>query len=301
MTETTSLENAVDLHSHCSPSPFKRRVDAYEYAREAARAGMDAVVFKEHFIPTTYGVSLVERLLERDGLDIMPVGSVVLNYCNGGFNPFMVQTAIDYGAKVIWAPTIDARNHGKKTEGVGNYASLIGGGTDDIGQEYKGKSGLYALTESGELKDDVRLCIEKIADHDVALFIGHLTFEETRRMVQYADELGHDKMVIDHPNFYITDFNRDQQKKLVSMGAYMNLPYSALGPKFHWLSPEDFYNNLRDVGVDNCVVSSDVGQPGNPTSPQALQFLREILLDEGLSTEEYRTLTVTNPKSILGI
>ncbi|MCO8267148.1 DUF6282 family protein [Haloferax sp. AB510] len=301
MTEQSSLENVVDLHGHCGPSPFKRRVDAYEYAREAAEAGMDAVVFKEHFIPTVYGVPFVERLLERDGLDILPVGSVVLNYCNGGFNPFMVETAIDYGAKVIWAPTIDARNHGEKTEGVGNYASLIGGGTDNIGPEYDGKTGLYALTGNGELKDNVRLCIEKIVDHDVALFIGHLTFEETRKMVQYADELGHDKMVIDHPNFFITDFDHDQQSELVSMGAYMNLPSAALGPKVHWLSPEEFYNSLRAVGIDNCVVSSDVGQPGNPTSSEALELLRSNLLDEGLSPEEFRTLSVTNPKAILGI
>lgn len=302
MTGTIDLEDAVDVHTHCGPSPFKRRVDAYDLALKAAGAGMDAVVFKEHFLPTAYGVPFVEKLLSRDGVvDFTPIGSVTLNYCNGGFNPFMVQMAIEYGARVIWAPTIDARNHGEKHEGIGSYAALIGAGEEEIGKEYEDKSGLYALEEDGELTDDVRLCIEKIAENDVALFIGHLSYPETKAMVEYAADLGHEKLVIDHPNFFVTDFDASQQAELVDLGAYMNFPYAALGPKFSWLSPDEFYGSIREVGVENAIVCSDVGQPGNPNSPEALRLLGEILVDEGLSVDEYRSLVEYNPKDVLGL
>lgn len=301
MQQTVSIEGAVDLHGHCGPSPFPRRVDGYEFAYEAGVAGMDAVVFKEHFLPTVYGVPFIERLLKRDEVDIEPFGSVVLNYCNGGFNPFMVKSAIDYGAKVIWAPTIDAKNHGEKYQGVGAYAALVGGAEDEIGAEYEGKEGIYALTEDGELKENARLCVEKIVDNDVAFFIGHLSYEETYALVECAADLGHDKLVIDHPNYFITDFDREQQKELTSMGAYMNFPFNAISPKYHWIDYTDLYDNIRDIGIENSVVSSDVGQIGNPSSPESLRMLGELLLEEGISEKEYKTLVETNPKKILNM
>lgn len=290
------LEGAVDLHSHVGPSKFPRRVTGYGYAREAAAAGMDAVVMKEHYLPTAYGTEYIDQLLAAEGATIDVRGSVVMNYCNGGFNPFMVQTAIDYGAAVVWAPTIDARNHGEKTEGVGMYL-----GVEEVPPEYEGKDGLYALDDDGTLTDDVKLCIEKVAEHDVILAIGHLSNEETFAMTEYAAELGHEKVMIDHPNFGITDLDRDQQAELVELGATLNFPYAGMSAKFHWISPEEVYDNLREIGIEHCVVSSDVGQPQNPSSPEALRIYGELLLEQGLSVDEYRVLVEENPKALLGL
>jgi len=290
------LGGAVDIHVHCGPSKFPRRVDGYELAVEAADAGMDAVVMKEHFLPTVYGVPYIDRLLERDERDIDVFGSLVMNYCNGGFNPFMVQTALDFGAKVVWVPTIDARNHGEKTNGVGKYL-----GMDDVAEEYRGKTGLYALTENGELKDDVALCLDKIVEHDAVLGLGHGTYEETHAMVEYLGEQGHSKVFVDHPNYYITDFDREQQQTLVDFGAYINFQFAAVSPKFHWLHAEELADNIRNLGVDNVMVSSDMGQIPNPSSPEGLRILGELLLEEGFSREEYRTMVETNPKSALGM
>lgn len=301
MHQTVDIEGTVDLHSHCSPSPFPRRVDGYECAREAGEAGMDAVVLKEHFLPTIPQVPYIERLLGRDEIDIEPFGSVVLNYCNGGFNPFMVQSAINYGAQVIWAPTIDAKNHGEKHKGVGNYASLVGGEEDSLGDEYTDKEGLYALDGDGELLDEVKLCLDKIVTNDVALFIGHLSYAETLAMVEYVSDQGHDKVVIDHPNYFITDFSRSQQKELAALGAYLNFPFNAISPKYYWCPVDELYDNIIDVGVENCVVSSDVGQIGNPSAPEGIRMLGELLLEEGLSEAEFTILAEENPKGILNI
>lgn len=296
MTSNIPLEGGVDMHSHVGPSKFDRRVNGYEYARQCAVAGFDAIVMKEHYLPTVYAVEYIDRLLEAEGIDIKVVGSLVLNYCNGGFNPFAVQTAIDYGSKVIWAPTIDAKNHGEKTSGVGTFL-----GVEEIPEEYRSVAGLTATDEVGELTDDVRLCIEKIVDANVVLAIGHLSYEETEAMVEYATSLGHEKVVIDHPLFDITDFDRDQMDALVAMGATLNFPYCGLGPRFRWSTPEEICDNIQRVGVDNCIVSSDVGQPGNPSAPEALEMMGELLIRAGLSVEEYTTLLEHNPKELLDI
>lgn len=298
MQQAVSLQGAVDLHGHCGPSPFPRRVDGYEYATEAARAGLDAVVLKEHFLPTVYGVPFIERLLRREGLDITPVGSVVLNYCNGGFNPFVVEQALAYGARVVWAPTIDARNHGEKTGGVGQYGAVGGGG--DPPPEYDGVEGIRAIDDDGALREPVARCLDKVAGHGAVLAVGHLSFEETAAMVRYAVDRGGD-VVVDHPLYGITDFDAGQRETLVSLGAHLNFPFAAVSPRFHWATVDDVYGAIRGVGVDNCVVSSDMGQLGNPSAPDGLRILGELLLEAGLSVEEYRALVETTPKALLGL
>lgn len=296
MDGTISLEGAVDLHAHVAPSVFDRRVDGYEHAIEAAEAGLDAVVLKEHHLPTIYGVPFIQRLLERGDAEIQVFGGIVLNYCNGGYNPFAVQSAIEYNSKVVWAPTVDARNHGQKTGGVGTYLNVT-----DTGDEYRDVDGLYALDASGALKEEVSSCLNKVIENDVILAIGHLSYEETKSMVEYVVDRGHKKVIVDHPNYYITDFDIDQQRELASLGAILNFMFIGLSPKFHYISSRELYENIREIGVDNCVVASDMGQVANPSTPEALRIMGELLLEEGLTAEEYQTMVETTPKRLLGL
>jgi hypothetical protein len=293
MTDRIDLTGAVDLHTHVGPSPFGRRVDGYESAVEAGSAGMDAIVMKEHFLPTAYARPYVDRLLDRDGIDVEAIGSTVLNYCNGGFNPFAVQAAIDYGAEVIWGPTIDAAHHAEQTGELGTFLGV------EAREEYADVEGIRALDEAGELRDDVRLCVEKIAANDVVLALGHLSFPETRAVVEYASELGHEKVVVDHPNYHVTDLRLDQQRELVSLGAVLNFPFMAISPKYHWIESDDLAENIRQIGVDNCVLSSDVGQRVNPSVPESLRILGETLRSEGLSTDEIEQMIERTPKELL--
>lgn len=289
-----STDGAVDMHAHCGPSVIPRRGDGFELALDAAEHGFDAIVLKEHFLPTAYATPYIERSLDAHDADIEPIGSVVLNYCNGGWNPFMVEFACLYGAGVIWAPTIDARRDAEVSGGLGNKLGV------DFGDnpEYRKKDGLYALDDDG-LKDDVRLCVEKIADHGVVLAIGHLSFEETLAIVEYCAELGHDGVMIDHPSYPITDFDLDQQEQLVELGATMNHVFGGISPRAAWETADEFYENVRAIGVDNCIVSSDAGQIGNPTPAEGLSYLGEILTGEGLSTAEFDVLIEKNPKALL--
>lgn len=298
-----SLTGAVDLHTHVGPSPFDRRVDGFECAVEIADAGMGGVVLKKHHLPTAAEAHYISRFLDRDRRESIPedeqatvdvVGSVVLNYCNGGFNPFVVQSAIDAGARVVWGPTIDARNHAEKTGALGAFLGV------DAGREYETKDGIVALDEDGDLRDDVRLCVEKIVDNDVVLALGHLSNEETYAIVEYATALGHDRILIDHPTYHITDLDREQQQALTSLGATLNFPYLSISDEYGWSSPETLAEHIQEVGVDQCVVSSDVGQSATPNVPESLRRLGQQLLQQGVSSADFDALVRKNPKRILG-
>ncbi|PSQ17745.1 hypothetical protein BRD00_06585 [Halobacteriales archaeon QS_8_69_26] len=288
------LTGAVDLHTHVGPSTIDRRVDAYECAVEVAEAGMAGVVFKEHFLPTAYGVPFVDRLLGRDGHDVAAMGSVVCNYPVGGFNPHAVATAIDYGARVVWGPTIDARHHARQT---GQLAAFLGA---EAGEEYADEEGITALDDDGNLRDEVRLCVEKVAAADALLCLGHLSFQETREVVAYAADRGAD-VVVDHPTYGVTDLNTDQQRELAALGAKLNFPFVAISDAHGWTTPADLADAIRAVGVDHCVVSSDVGQVENPSVPEALRRLGAALLAEGFSAAEFDRMVRIVPRELVGI
>jgi len=295
MEETVPLDGAIDIHTHVGPSPFDRRVDGFECAMEVANAGMDGVVLKEHHLPTTASTPYIDRLLAREGADVDVIGSAVLNYCNGGFNPFVVQSAIDAGAGVVWGPTLDARNHAERTGELGAFLDV------DAGQEYEGKAGITALDDNGDLREDVRLCIEKVVDDDVVLALGHLSNEETYAITEYAADLGHGKVLIDHPEYHVTDLDGEQQAELVSFGATLNFPFLSISAEYGWSTAKRIADRIRSVGVENCVVSSDVGQSITPSAPEGLRSIGRQLLDVGISVADFETLTRTNPKRLLGL
>jgi hypothetical protein len=295
MADDIDLAGAVDLHTHVGPSAFDRRVDGLECAMEVAEAGMDAVVMKEHHLPTAAGTYYVERLLEREDADVTPVGSVVLNYCNGGFNPFVVQTAIDAGAGVVWGPTLDARNHAAKTGELGGFLGV------ETGRAYEGKEGIEAFDGKGRLREEVRRSVETVVDEDVVLALGHLSNEETLAIVEHVADMGHDKILIDHPSYHVTDLSSSQQQELAALGATLNFPFLSVSEEYGWASPGEIADSIRAVGVDDCVVSSDVGQASTPTVPDSLRRLGRKLHDEGLSAAELDVLLRDNPKRLLGM
>lgn len=279
----------------------------YESSKEYAEAGFSAAVFKCQHLSSQYGVPFVKRLLERENHDFEPIGSIVLNYPSGGFNPILVQSAIDIGAKVLWMPTIDAKNHYETFGGPGQYEAGIkghgpyGDRTDHFSDGYEGKPGLYALTDDGKLKEDVRLCIEMAVDNDLAIFAGHPSYEEIYAIFEYAADLGHEKMVVDHPTLPITDMGHEEIESLVDLGAYVNWLFVLISPKFQWSTAEEFASHIQKIGVDNSVVSSGMGQIANPTAPEALRILGELLIEQGFSKAEYKKMVRKTPKQLLSI
>jgi len=305
MLEHVDITGAVDMHAHCRPSLYERRVDGYELASLAAAAGMDAVVMKSHYLPTVYGVPYIEQLLDRDGVsDFTVLGSVVLNYCNGGYNPNMVRTALDMGAAVVWHPTQDSRRHGEVL-GLGDYQMHDRTDEAEGPTGYEGKDGIYALDGDGELRPDVRTCLEMIAERDAVLAMGHLYFREARALAEYANELGHDKVVIDHPRFPATDFSIEQQRELAALGATLAFPAAAVmpgpTPGRPWLSVVELVDNIEALGVEHCMVTSDLGQPGRPDAPDGLRMLGEQLIDAGLDHGAVREMIDERPSRLLGL
>src|SRR6187431_322226 len=99
------LEGGVDLHIHTGPSPFPRRIDVVDAARQARSVGMKAIVAKSHHHATVIDV-LALRHHGLDEIDIAVYGGIALNSAVGGLNPHAVDQALKMGGRAVWFPTI---------------------------------------------------------------------------------------------------------------------------------------------------------------------------------------------------
>jgi hypothetical protein len=58
---------------------------------------------------------------------------------------------------------------------------------------------------------------------------------------------------------------------------------------------------IRLVGIKKCIISSDMGQIGNPSPSEGLRDFCRLLLDEGISEEDLRMMGEINPRRLLGL
>ncbi len=101
------LEGAIDIHVHAAPELFNRVGDAVDIAVQAAEHGMAGLVFKAHHEPTMTRAYYAQRQVPEVEL----YGGIVLNEFVGGINPSAVAAALHQGARIVWGPTMHAREH----------------------------------------------------------------------------------------------------------------------------------------------------------------------------------------------
>lgn len=181
------LEGAVDLHVHSAPDVDVRRFNDIELAREAARAGMGAVLIKSHQNSTVERAWLVSQIVPG----IRVYGGLVLNETVGGLNPAAVELAVRMGAKQVWMPTRSALNHRR-------YDGLPGG--------------ITVLDEVGQLVPAAEEILRIMAGSDCILGTGHLSTEESFALIERACALGVRKLLVTHPEWGLRSIRRTSRR-----------------------------------------------------------------------------------------
>jgi hypothetical protein len=271
------LEEVVDLHIHAAPDIRPRLMDDIELAREAATAGMRAVLFKSHHTLTADRATIAEKHV--GGIRVF--GGLVLNRAVGGLNPAAVEAALAFGAREIWMPTLDAANH-RRAKGVGDRGIAVQG-------------------ETGALLPQVLEILRLIAEQDVILGTGHLSVGEIQLLVKAARELGVNRILITHPELPIVNMPVAVQEELagpdlffercliVTMAGEGGLPVSAIA------------RAVRQIGPETTVMATDFGQAENPSPVEGMRrYIREML-DLGFDQHEIDCMTRANPAGLLGI
>ena len=286
------LQGAVDIHIHHGPDLYPRIQDAFVLAQDAKAAGMRGVCLKTHNFPTAPMALLARKHVP--GIDIF--GSITCNLEVGGVNPSAVEAAIKYEARQIWLPTIDSTNHALVTGSVGQHGRglTIKGGLSDYARK---KPRLFLLDDEGNLAPALHEIFSMVADADIILNLGHISFKEMTAIVPAAQRAGVKRIICDHPFFSCLSLG--QQSELADQGVWINFTAGELLPRWWRVSVADFAAAIRNVGVPRAVISSDCGQLHNPPMVEALRITCQLLLEDDFTADEIKRLLHHNPAELL--
>jgi len=191
-------------------------------------------------------------------------------------------------------PTIHAKHYLQQVEAVPMFAKLLKGNVE---------GGLYLLKEDGTLKDEVLEIIDIIAEADIVLATGHISIEEAMVLVEAAAKRGCKKIVVTHPTSPMEAYTHEDMKKIVELGATM-LEHVVNDTTHQMKNPipaSVIADAIKATGVQNTIMSTDSGQVINPVPVESMENFITLMLEEGISEEDIRMMTVDNPAKMLGI
>lgn len=280
------VAGAIDLHVHTAPDVYPRRLDDLALARRAEAAGMRALLLKSHHTLTADRAALVAPQV---GIEVF--GGLALNHTVGGLNPVAVETAIAFGAREIWLPTL----HAAHCLDVAEHEMFRA-------EARKGRRGIRAVDDEGRPVPELLTILELLRDADIALGTGHLAPEESLAVLRAARAMGLTKLVVTHPLMSFTRFTVAQMREAVACGAVLEFDYLSCMPAWQGsVPPSVTAEAIRAVGPEHCVLGTDGGQANNPEPPDMLRMFAAALFDEGIPPDDLRLMMCTNPARVLGI
>lgn len=287
------LEGSIDIHAHTGPSVFPRIQDSIDCAIEARTAGMRGIVLKNHHGISADRAALVEKAVQ--GISVY--GGVVLNGFCGGVNPFAVEAALKLGGKLVWFPTQWAKHH-LSVYGAPEYKQM----KLLVNRARRNVTGLTVLKDDGRLTEETNEILSMVAEAGVAVGTGHLSEVEILSLVSGAREAGVKRIVVQHVTLTeLWNWTSAGLRRLVELGAMIEFTAIYTFPNRFLVTPERTSEMIGWVGPENCVISSDCGQPRNPTPVEGMGRFAKSLLDCGVREDDLKRMMVYNPEFLLGI
>lgn len=284
------LTGAYDLHIHCWPDVVERKVDDFTMAERALACGMKGFAIKSHYTPTAERATVVRKMYPHCNA----IGSIVLNSTIGGINPMAVECAARNQAKIVWFPTMDS-SHDQKYM-LDNLPQYV-----DMQFQLKKKgipvNPVGIFDSDGKLLPSVFDVLDLIYDHNMVVASGHMSHSETFAMVQEAHRKHIQKIIITHADWESTYYSIDDQLKLVALGA--TIEHSFTSPWQNHISWQEVFEQIRAVGPEHCILSTDLGQKQNIYPDEGLTQFVKKLLEDGFPEKAVRTMIVDNPASLV--
>ena len=273
------LRGAVDIHVHSDPDSVPRSVDGLEAAKLAASHGMRAIVLKNHYDATS-GLALLARK-NAPGLEVF--GGVDLNLPVGGMNPH----AVDYMAKMnghygrmVWMSTFDSENQIRVD---------------------KSNKPFVRVSANGELLPETKAVIAAIARNNFVLASGHVAAAEALMMFREGKRVGVRHMVATHGMAAPTSLTVEQAKEAIAQGAFIEFCAGTLAVSGAQAKIDRFAEQIRAIGPEHAILSSDLGQAGNALPPDGLAVFYEMLRKKGFTDQQLDLMGKRNPASLLGL
>jgi hypothetical protein len=272
------LQGMLDLHVHAAPDSVARSIDAFETARMARRHGMRALLYKNHYTETASLAYLVAQTVP--GIEVF--GGIALNRSVGGINPVAVERmALMAGSlgRVVWLPTFDSEHNHLTVTPNANHVPIA---------------------RNGALLPELAALFAVMKTYNLALATGHSSPAESLLAIRAAKAAGIERIIVTHPGSRLVRMSVATQQEAARLGALLEYPIALALPGAE-LSVEEFAAQIRAVGPDNVILSTDLGQVGNPVHTDGLVAFLPRLLAAGFTPAQIDVMTKRNPARLLAL
>jgi hypothetical protein len=273
------LHGVVDVHVHSDPDSMPRSIDAIDAAKLARSRGLRGIVLKNHFEPTASLAYIVRK--EVPGIEVF--GGIVLNRAVGGVNPSAVEKMAQIKGRwgrVVWMPTFDAENQVRYSHE---------------------KRPFVPISRDGKLLPEVGEVLDLIARYKLTLATGHSTPAENLLLIREAKKRGIERILVTHAMLAPVRMDIAGMREAARLGALIEFVYNAMIGANKAYEMSDCAEAIRQVGPEYCVLSSDLGQAGNPLHPDGLASFLSGLKKAGFSTSQLEMMSRRNPARLLGL
>jgi len=278
-TPAGTLAGTIDVHVHSYPDDRPRSIHAIDVAKLAKSRGMRAIVLKNHYESTAGTAYLVRQVVP----DLEVFGGIALNLTVGGINP----AAVDHMARVtggwgriVWMPTFDAENQVRFSKETRPFVSV---------------------SKGGALLPEVKTVIGLIAKHGLVLATGHSAPGEGLMLLREGRQQGVRQMIVTHAIQAPVLMDVAQMKEAASLGAFIEFVGGSPEGQGAAARMDGIAAAIRQVGVASSILSSDLGQQGNPLPPDGFGAFIEALRARGFSDRDLDVMAKQNPARLLGL
>ncbi|MFF0386793.1 DUF6282 family protein [Streptomyces sp. NPDC004286] len=275
----------VDVHYHAGPDLYRRRLTSVGAGR-AYKEVSGWAVLKSHLTSTA------ARAWEarEEGLPIS--GTLVLNELAGGIHPRVVQQAVyAHGPEsparlVVHLPTLVGPAHSSSLRRTPFHPLL---------RSDQWRAG-GVLDADGRLRPEVREVLRAARDLPVTVATGHCHREEALRVVEEAERLGLQRLLLTHATHPMSGFTLGDLADLTDL-PFLFVEFTALTLLLGHRDPGHLGAIVR--AHPRVVYSSDLGQPDQPTVREWLKLSEQWFGTAGLTPQEIRAITRENPTKLL--
>jgi len=290
------VRGGYDMHVHIDPDFVPRIIDDLGLAKRCVELGLAGFQMKSHYTSTAERARTVSAAVPG----ARAIGAIVLNQAVGGLNALAVEVAAREGIRTVWMPTVSSRNEIREVHDFAPGAPMPVWMKFEVELREAGcvAEAVEVIDSGGGLLPKVDDVFRVCARHQLVLATGHLAREEIFAVVEGAIDAGIRDVVVTHPEFPSQNLSLEDQRTLAEMGALLErcftTPYTGKVPWQH------VFDGVRATGVENNVLSTDLGQVFNPPVEDGLALFADQFLQAGFTEEEIHTMTVKNTRRLAG-
>ena len=157
-------------------------------------------------------------------------------------------------------------------------------------------------TETWEVPDlteqEAAAVIAMAKRYGMIVATGHISAEEGLAVVRECAALGVQALVT-HADNPADCYTTEQQQEAVSLGAVIEHCYFTT--YYDRTLAHIVAEQIRAVGVENVILSTDFGQPKSPYSDEGLELYAQVMAKEGFTDGELTMMFRATPEKLLGI